>query len=113
MEYYGAIFKVGEDKYIFEGDDPWEVFRGLTKVQDIPCLINMGRVYEDEAFQPQLEELNDVYYKWSEHPNEGPFTIDDFKNLTVILSIGSIICLGTAETYDAVEALRKKFKKSK
>ena len=104
---YAALFEMdswmGNRQYIFEGESASELLAEFERVQDLACLVRMGRGEEDSEGQKaldKLERLLDKYY-------DGTLTIDGLLGLDVEISVGSIKCICIKEGENAVEKLKE------
>ena len=102
MSKCAALIKIGWLKNVFEGDGPCGVINKLEEIQDFGCLMEMGRAQEGPAGQKELDKLEAFLEKYY----DGSLTMKDIRELDVDLSIGKIICYGTAETEAEIEALK-------
>lgn len=101
-----ALFEIrgwaGLDKYLFTGQSAASILTKLNQVQDLGCLMQMGAMYGDPlatAATPKLEEI-------LEKSETGDLTLQDFDGLSIILSVGGLRCVATAEGQEAVDALK-------
>ncbi len=106
---YAAAFVMnswlGVQKYIFEGESPEEIMSCFGQVQDLGCLVRMGRSEENAAGQKQLDKLEEFLEKYY----EGSLTIEDIRALDITISLGGFRCLGVAEGEEEIAALRQKY----
>ncbi len=106
---YAAAFEMsswlGVQEYVFEGESLEEIMSRFEQVQDLGCLVRMGRSEENAAGQKQLDKLEAFLEKYY----EGNLTPEDIKTLNVKISIGAFRCLGIAEGEEEIDALRQKY----
>lgn len=102
MSKYAAKIQIGWLTDCFEGDTPSDVIRSVEKVQDFNCLLRMGRMEEGKKGQKELSKLEAFLEKYY----EGSLRVEDISNLDVKLSIGTIKCLGIAESDEEIEKLK-------
>ena len=102
MSKYAAIIKIGWITDCYEADDPCGIIRKAEDIQDFDCLLRMGRSEEDGEGQAELSKLEIFLDKY----RNGTLDMTDIENLDVHLSIGSIVCQGTAEGDKQIEALK-------
>lgn len=110
MAKYAAVIEIdsgwlGRDQYLFKGASPKKIMQKFESVQDIPCLIQMGRSQEGPAGQQSLDHLEALYSKYQ----NSKFTMDDLALLNVSVSIGSIVCLGTATGDEEISVLKTRY----
>ena len=103
MNKCAAIIELGWIKQCFEANDPCGIIRKVEKVQDFDCLLEMGRMEEDEAGQKELDKLEVFLDKY----HHKMLTMEDIKALNIHLSIADIICHGIATTPEDVAALKQ------
>lgn len=72
-------------------------------------MLRMGSIEEGKEGKKELSKLESFIDKY----NEGALDIDDIKNLSVHLSIGSIVCEGIAESEEQIEALKEQIAREK
>lgn len=107
---YAALFEVkswmGTDQYVFEGENACELLAQFEKVQDLFCIVEMGREYEGPAGQEainKLESILDLHYSKK-------LTVDDLKELNVSISIGCFWCVKVVEGDEAINTLKAEAK---
>lgn len=91
----------GHQKYIFKGESASDILAKFEQIQDLSCLVLMGRDHEGKKGQKQfdaLEKMLDKYYS-------GELTMQDLQSFDVKISIGAMKCSGIAESDEAVEKL--------
>ena len=109
-----ALFEMeswlGNEEYIFEGDSASEMLSKFENVQDLGCLVRMGRREERSAAGKKaindLEALLDKHYA-------GELTDADLLSLDIKISIGAIKCLAIVEGEDAIADLRSAHPKAR
>ena len=92
---------LGHQKYIFKGETAADILRKVELIQDLSCLVMMGRFYESKEGQKQvdlLENLMEKYYN-------GTVTMQDLQPFTIKLSVGAAKCSAVADSDEAVEKL--------
>ena len=94
MSKFAAVIELGWIKQCFEADSPCGIIRKVEKVQDFGCLLDMGRMEEDEAGQKELDKLEAFLDKY----HHRTLTMEDIKALNIHLSIANIACHGVAAT---------------
>jgi len=101
-----ALFEMdswlGHQKYIFKGEDASEIFSEFERIQNLSCLVRMGRANEDEEGQQQLDVLENMLEKYC----SGELTMQDLKEFDVEISLGDMKCSGIAETDEELETLQ-------
>lgn len=110
MAKYAAIIEIdsgwlGKEQYLIKGASAKKIVQKFESVQDIPCLIEMGRSQEDANGQQSLDLLESFYDKYQ----NGKITLEDLAALKVSVSIGSIVCLGVAADDEEISALRSQY----
>ena len=110
---FAGIFEIdswmGTERHYFEGESPSDLIDQLEHVQDLSCLVRMGRMEEDKKGQKQIDKLEaflDKYYS-------NGLTVEDLRNFNIKISIGWIRCAKVAEGEKAVEELSKEYEDSK
>ena len=104
---YAALFELtswrGTEKHVFEGVCAAELLAKLEEVQDLGCLIRMGRTMEHSAEgKKALKKLEALCDKaWF-----GSFTVEDLLTLDVHLEVGTIKCIAVVEGEDAIAQLK-------
>ena len=103
---YAALFEMktqmGKQQYIFEGEDPLILLSEFENVQNLWCLVQMGKVHgtkEDKKPLKKLEKLLEKYRMCD-------FTIEDLLSLDIEVSIGSIKCVTVVEGEEEIAKLR-------
>ena len=106
---YAAIFELsswmGTINYFFTGETAGELLSRLEEVQDLNCLVRMGRTEEGKRGQAQLDRIDAILSKRC----DGELTLTDLKNFSFKLSVLSCRCLGTAEDAESIAALKAKY----
>lgn len=110
MAKYAALIEIdsgwlGKEQYLIKGASVKKIIQKFESVQDIPCLIEMGRSQEDPAGQQSLDLLEAFYTKYQ----NGKLTIEDLALLNVSLSIGSIVCRSIAVGEEAISAMKTQY----
>lgn len=90
---YKVIIQNGWTERCFEGETATDIMDQFWGVQNFTCLLQMGRMEEDEDGQKELDKLETFLSKYY----DGQLTIDDIKTLNISLSIGEIKCLKVTE----------------
>lgn len=113
MAKYAALIEIdsgwlGTEQYLIKGASPKKIVQKFETVQDILCLIQMGRSQEDAAGQQSLDRLEIFYDKYQ----NGKLTIEDLASLKVSVSIGSIACCATAAGDEAIADLQSRYPKA-
>lgn len=100
-----ALFEMdswlGHQKYIFKGTCASTILSQFERVQDLSCLVRMGRGSEGKKGQKQLDRLEELLKKHY----SGDLTMQDLLDFDVMLSIGAMKCTGIAETDEEIEKL--------
>lgn len=100
-----ALFELdswlGHQKYIFKGENASEILAKFERIQDLSCLVRMGRGNEGKKGQKQLDALEEMLEKYY----SGELTMQDLQAFDVTIGIGGMKCSGIAETDEAVEKL--------
>jgi len=100
-----ALFEMdswlGHQKYIFKGETASDILAKFEQIQDLSCLVWMGREREGKKGQKQLDKLEAMLEKYE----SGELTMQDLQDFDVTISIGAMKCSGIAETDEAVEKL--------
>ena len=99
---YAAIFEIGMDIVLCEGDTAMELYEAACERQDFHCVLNMGAMYEKAAGKKELKKL----IAFLEKADDGTLTVDDIKALDVHLSIGNIRCRAFAEGEEEITTLK-------
>lgn len=99
---YCAKIQIGWITDCFEGDAPSTIIRSVERVQDFDCLLRMGRMEEGKKGQKELAKLE----AFLERYHDGTLTMEDISNLDIKLSIGTIKCLGIAESEEEIAKLK-------
>ena len=106
---YAALFEMeswmGKQQDIVTGKDPAVLMDRLCQIQDLSCLIYMGRMQEDAQGQKQLDRLEVLLQRHS----SGKLTARDLRGLDVTLSIGKLRCVLLLEGEDALPELRRRY----
>ena len=106
---YAAIFEMksmfGLHQYFFEGTTPVAIMDAFEYEQSLECLIRHGRREENREGQIVLDRLEEFYNKYMDFN----LTMDDIATLDVVLSIGTIKCLGIAEGAENIAALKAQY----
>ena len=111
---FAALFEMeswlGTEQYIFEGDSASEMLSKFEAIQDLGCLVRMGRREERSATGKQsindLEALLDKHYS-------GTLTNNDLLGLDIKISIGSIKCVAILDGDDAADKLKVEYPKAR
>lgn len=107
---YAALFEVeswmGTDQYVFEGESACELLKQFERVQDLSCIVEMGREYEGSAGQAAIDKLESIL----ELHYSKKLTVDDLKELNVKISIGGFRCVKVVEGDEAIRALKAEVK---
>ena len=99
---YGALIKVGGSCHFFEGNSPGDIILRLEDVQDLQCLLRMGRRVENADGQKELDKLE----AFLELYLEDRLTMEDIRALEVHLKVGVLQCVGIAENQDEIDGLK-------
>ena len=94
---YVATFKTAngyvERMYTIEGSSLEKIVSRLQAIQDLDCLVRMGRLMgnlDDEKALDSLENFLAKFYA-------GKLHLEDLQNFQVELSAGSIVCVKVEE----------------
>lgn len=103
---YAAVFEMvswmGTNVYFYSGKTPDDLIRQFERVQDLDCLVFMGREEEDSKGQKEIDRIE----AFMEKHHARTLTINDVKEFAFTLSIGSFRCIDVAEGKEAVDALK-------
>ena len=106
---YAALFEMkswmGPQQYIFKGDSASALLYEFEDLQDLSCLVMMGRAEEGEEGQKMLDKVEEILNKQA----AGDLTIEDLLFLDIEISIGAIKCAEIAEGDNAFEELKAKY----
>lgn len=106
---FASLFEMtswmGCQQYIFTGNSASDLLSAFEQVQDLGCLVRMGRSQEKKKGQEELEKLEAVLNKYY----DGSLTPDDLLTLDISISIGTIKCVCIEEGDDGVEKLKAQF----
>ena len=106
---YAALFEMkswmGCEQHICAGNNACEVLETFFQVQDLYCLVQMGRAHENAAGQKALDRIEALLEK---HDN-GELTLDDLRSFDVKISLGGIRCACVEEGHDAIGRLREQY----
>lgn len=110
MAKYAALIEIdsgwlGKEQYLIKGASVKKIVQKFESVQDIPCLIEMGRSQEDPAGQQSLDQLEVFYGKYQ----NSKLTVEDLAALNVSVSIGSIVCHGIAVGDEEISTLKAQY----
>lgn len=104
---YAALFEMdswlGHQQYIFEGKCASELLIKFEQIQDLSCLVMMGRGEEGAAGQKALDKLEDILNKHY----SGKLTTEDLQTLDIKISLGTIKCASIVEGEEAIKTLRE------
>ena len=103
---YAALFELeswlGLQKYIFEGESASEIFNKFERVQDLSCLVRMGRGEEGKRGQKQLDKLEAMLEKYY----SGELEMADLAAFNIKISLGAMACTAVAEGEEAIAKLK-------
>lgn len=106
---YAALFEMaswmGCYQYILEGNSASDLLSEFEQVQDLGCLIRMGRSQESKKGQKELDKLEAILNKYY----DGSLTADDLLTIDIAISLGTIKCVCIEEGDDAVETLKAQY----
>ena len=106
---YAAVFEMtgwmGKQQYIFRGDSASDLLSKFERVQDLGCLVRMGRFQENKKGQKELDKLEAVLDKYY----DGSLEPDDLLELDISISLGTIKCACVEEGDDAVDKLKAQY----
>ena len=101
-----AIFEMesmwGPEKHFFEGDDASSLLSQFERVEDLNCLIRMGRMQGPKKDQKELDKLEALLEK---HYSD-ELTMDDLKKFSIKLSLGKLVVSAVAESDEEIEKIR-------
>lgn len=100
---------MGKQQFLCTGETAADVLAKFGQVQDLWCLLRMGRVKEPAAGQKQLDILENVLYKYE----SGALELSDLAQIQVRLSIGTLNCLAAASDAQYVSMLTERFPKAR
>ena len=111
---YGALFEIeswmGKQQHIFEGEDASALLSGLERVQDLGCLVRVGKMEEDtpegKKAVRKLEKILDEHYS-------GTLTIKKLLTMDLEFCIGTLKCVTVVEGDEAIVKLRADHPKAK
>lgn len=106
---FAALFEMtswmGCQQYIFAGNTASDLLSEFERVQDLGCLVRMGRGQESKKGQKELDKLEAILEKYY----DGSLTADDLLTLDIAISLGTIKCVCIEEGGDAVEKLKAQY----
>lgn len=106
---FAALFEMtswmGCQQYIFKGNTASNLLSEFERVQDLGCLVRMGRSQENKKGQKELDKLEAILEKYY----DGSLTTDDLLTLDIAISLGTIKCVCIEEGDDAAEKLKKQY----
>ena len=109
---YAALFEMdsifGPMQFIFQGKDATEIMTAFEDVQDLDCLVGMGRAEEDAAGQLALDKIEEIIIKYQ----NGCLTVEDLRAFDVRISIGAIKCVCVVESNEAISELKAQYPKA-
>ena len=102
---YAAVLELGSwmgpiTRY-FTGDSPGDIIRQFEQVQDLGCLVDMGRMNEDKKGQKEIDKIEAFLDKY----DCGKLTIEDIRDFAFKLNVCAFRCLEVAENETAAETL--------
>lgn len=97
---------VGREVKYYEGDTVASIVRQFENFQDLGCLVMMGRANEGKEGQKEVTKIAAFLKKY----HSGKLTLEDLKDFTFNLSVGSFQCLEAAQGDDEVARLRAVWK---
>ena len=107
---YAALFEIkswlGLETHVFEGNTAVDILRELESIQNLDCLLEMGRIQEGEKGQRQLDKLEALLEKYCSKE----LTLSDLDGFELSLSVGDFRCVAVAEDEDAVLQLKQQIK---
>lgn len=106
---YAALFEMtswmGNRQYIFKGNSATVLLSEFEAIQDLGCLVRMGRGQEDTKGQKELDKLEAILDKYY----DGTLTPDDLLTLDISISLGTIKCVCIEEGADAADKLKAQY----
>lgn len=97
---------IGQQQYFFEGEKASDILFAFESVQDLSCLVRMGRMEEGTAEgQKALDTLEVILEKYY----DGELTMHDLKEMDIKISIGAIKCLAIAEDEKTITELKTNY----
>lgn len=93
----------GHNEYFLEGEDASDLLTQFEEVQDLSCIVHMGRMNGEKKDQKELDKLEELLEK---HQN-GDLEMSDLKGFSIDVSVGKMGVLATAETDEEIGSLRK------
>jgi len=99
---------LGHQEYIFTGESAAQIVAKFEDIQDLGCLVRMGRENERGKKREEVAKLAAFYEKYC----SGNLSMQDLLSLDASLSVGGIACTEIAETDEEIEALRAKHPKA-
>lgn len=110
---YAALFELtgwtGLQQRIFEAESVGELFYKFNQIQDLCCLVRMGRARERKKGQKALDLIEELIEKYYDHALD----IEDLLRMDVQLSIGSIKCVCVVEGVEEIDKLRAQYPNAK
>ncbi len=110
MKYkYVAVIEMtswlGTHQHIVKGDTPSALLLDFENIQNLHCLVTMGREEENAEGQRNLDVLEDILNQCE----NGELIEDDFKLLDVEISLGHIRFIEAFVGEDNEEKLKSKY----
>ena len=106
---YAALFEMnswmGLAQYIICGSSAAELLKGFEKIQNLRCLVRMGRSEEGAKGKKMLDKLEGILNK----RDNGDLTNADLLTLNIKISIGTIKCVEIVEGENAADRLKAKY----
>lgn len=110
---YAALFEMsswmGPEQYIVKGDSASALLHEFEDIQNLSCLVMMGRSEENAKGQKMLDKLEEILNMRA----SGELTNETLLSLDIKISIGTIKCAEIAEGENAVEQLKAKYPKAR
>ena len=106
---FAALFEMtswmGCQQYIFEGNTASDLLSKFERVQDLGCLVQMGRSHENKNGQKELDKLEAILDKYY----DGSLTPEELLTLDVSISLGAIKCVCIEEGATAADTLKAQY----
>ena len=106
---YAAVLelksRMGPKIRYYEGGTVESIVNQFEAYQDLDCLVSMGRANEGKKGQKEVTKIASFLHLY----RSGELTLEDLKNFTFNLSVGSFRCIEAAQGDEEVAVLRAKW----